>query len=286
MSTTPEELAVNVTTLVSLPQVYVRLNALLDEPNTTTADLCAVIRHDPGLATRLLRIVNSAFFGFASRIDDLDRAVTMIGRNELGDLVLATVAVETFDKIATELVDMSSFWHHSVMCALIARSMGQCCNVAHTERLFAAGLLHDVGQLVIYHQLPELAQQVLAAAEGSDNGLYRAEQQLLGFTHADVGAALFAAWGLPDSLQTAARWHHEPMAAAAFQFEAAIVHLANSATNTVEPGRNILECRSERDPQAWQLTGLSEAVLEEVIAEVEGQLLEVIRIISPDAPLI
>lgn len=286
MSATPEELAVNVTSLVSLPEVYLRLKELLDEPNTTTADLCAVIRHDPGLATRLLRIVNSAFYGFVSRIDDLDRAVTIIGRNELGDLVLATVAVETFDKIAIELVDMSCFWHHSVLCALVARALGKGCNAAHIERLFAAGLLHDVGQLVIYHQLPELAQQALAAAQGSDNGLYRAEQQLLGFTHGEVGAALFAAWGLPDTLQAAARFHHEPVRAEAFQFEAAIVHLANSATNSIEPGRNILECRSERDPEAWRLTGLSEERLEETIKEVEGELLEVIRLISPDAPLL
>ena len=190
MSTTPEDLVDQVTTLVSLPEVYVRLSALLDDPDATSADLGEVIRHDPGLATRLLRIVNSAFYALPSRIDDLTGAVTIIGRNDLRDLALATVAVETFDKIACDLVDMSTFWHHSVFCALIARLLGKRCNSHHTERLFGAGLLHDVGQLVIYHELPELARQALAGAEASDDGLYRAEKQVLGFTHAEVAREL------------------------------------------------------------------------------------------------
>lgn len=286
MSTTPEDLVAGVTTLVSLPEAYVRLSALLDDPDAASSDLGEVIRHDPGLATRLLRLVNSAFYGFPSRIDDLTRAVTIIGRDELRDLVLATVAVETFDKIASDLVDMSTFWHHSVFCALIARLLGKRCNTPQTERLFGAGLLHDVGQLVIYHELPKLARQALAGAEPSDDGLYQAEKQVLGFTHGDVGAALFKAWGLPDSLQAATRFHHEPSAANDFEFEAAIVHLANSAANAVEPGRNILACRPERDPEAWRRTGLSEDALNEAVPEAEAQFLEVIRIISPHAPLI
>jgi HD-like signal output (HDOD) protein len=286
MNTTPEELAAEVSTLVSLHEVYIQLNALLDEPNTTAADLGEVIRHDPGLATRLLKIVNSAFYGFASRIDDLDRAVTIVGRNDLRDLLLATVAVETFNKIETELVDMSTFWHHSVFCALIARGLGKRCNTPRAERLFAAGMLHDVGQLVIYHELPELAREALAAAEASDDGLYRAERDVLGFTHGEVGAALFQAWGLPQSLQAVARWHHEPLAGIDYLFENAIVHLANSAANAVEPGRNILDCRPIRHPGSWRLTGLTEEALESAVSEAEVQFLEVIRIISPDAPLI
>jgi HD-like signal output (HDOD) protein len=286
MRTTPEELAANVSTLVSLPEAYLRLNALLDEPNTTSADLGAVIAHDPGLATRLLRIVNSAFYGLASQIDELDRAVTIVGRNELRDLVLATVAVETFNKIDSDLVDMSTFWHHSVFCALIARSLGRRCQATYPERLFAAGLLHDVGQLVIYHERPELGREALARAEASDDGLHQAEQELLGFTHGEVGAALFAAWGLPETLQAVTRFHHQPLAGNTFLFETAIVHLANSAANTVEPGRNILECRPERHPGSWRLTGLTEEDLEATMPEVEVQFLDVIQILSPDQPLI
>lgn len=286
MVTTPEELAANVSTLVSLPEAYVRLNALLNEPNTTSADLGEVISHDPGLATRLLRIVNSAFYGFASHIDDLDRAVTMVGRNELRNLVLATVAVDTFDKIASDLVDMSTFWHHSVFCALIARGLGRRSSSGDGERLFAAGLLHDVGQLVIYHELPELGAKALARAGASDDGLHRAERQVFGFTHGEVGAALFDAWGLPAGLHAVARYHHEPLAANEFQFEAALVHLANSAANTLEPGRNILDCRPEREPESWQLTGLTEEDLDAAVTEAEAQFLDVIRILSPDEPLI
>ncbi len=286
MNTTATALANTTSNLVSLPEVYFRANELLADPHSSAADLGEVIRHDPGLAARLLKIVNSSFYGFPAKVDTLPRAVALLGRDELRDLVLATVAVETFNKIAPSQVDMSTFWHHGVYCGLAARLLARRSSMLHTEALFVAGLLHDVGQLLIYQQLPALASQALADAELSDDGLYQAERRELGFTHAEVGAELFKAWGLPAILETTTRYHHEPAEAQDFELEAAIVHLANSSINAVEPGRNILDCQPVRDAAAWARTGLSEQVLEEVLAETETQFLDVVKIISPDAPLI
>jgi HD-like signal output (HDOD) protein len=283
---TARELVAGVTDLLSFSTVYFRVNELLQDPRSSAQDLGVVISHEPGLATRLLKIVNSAYYGFPGKIDTLSRAVTIVGIRELEALVLATVAVDAFNRISTELVDMSTFWHHSVYCGLVARLLAGRCGVLHTERLFVAGLLHDVGQLVIYHQIPEQARQALAAAEPSDNGLYRAEQDLLGFTHGDVAAELFEIWGLPASIKEAAAFHHEPGRAKEFPLETALVHLANSAANSVEPGRNILDCRPMRDAQAWQSTGLSEDDLERALADAKDQFLDVIRIISPSEPLL
>lgn len=283
---TPKTLVSGVIRLLSLPEVYFRLEELMDDPRTSAEDLGKLISHDPGLATRLLKLANSAFYGSPSKIDNLPRAITLIGTKELRDLILATVAVETFNKIASNLVDMSTFWHHSVYCGLAARLLAKRCNVLHAERLFAAGLLHDVGQLVIYHEIPVKASQVLASAEPNDNGLYHAEQQVLGFTHGEVGCELFKAWQLPASFQETAAFHHEPGKAQDYSLEAAIVHLANSTVNAVEPGRNIVECCSVRDAAAWQYSGLSEAILDEVLVEAEAQFLEVIKIISPGVPLL
>jgi len=279
---TAKELVAGVTDLLSFSAVYFRVNELLQDPRSSAQELGEVISHEPGLATRLLKIVNSAYYIFPRKIDTLSRAVTIVGIRELEALVLATVAVDAFNRISTDLVDMSTFWHHSVYCGLVARLLARHCGVLHTERLFVAGLLHDVGQLVIYHQIPKLARQALAAAEPSDDGLYRAEQDLLGFTHSDVATELFEIWGLPTAIKEAAAFHHEPGRAREFPLETALVHLANSAANTVEPGRNIVECHPTRDAQAWQLTGLSEYDLECAMADANEQFLDVVRIVSPD----
>jgi HD-like signal output (HDOD) protein len=283
---TARELVAGVTNLLSFSTAYSRVNELLQDPQSSAQDLGAVISHDPGLAIRLLKIVNSAYYGFPRKIDTLSRAVTIIGTRELEALVLATVAVDSFNRISTDLVDMSAFWHHSVYCGLVARLLARRFGVLHIERLFVAGLLHDVGQLVIYHQIPEQAREALAAAEPTDDGLYRAEQHLLGFTHGDVAAELFELWRLPASIKEAAAFHHEPGRAQEFPLETALVHLANSVANTVEPARNILECRPMRDPQAWASTGLSEEDLDLALADANEQFLDVIRIISPDKPLL
>lgn len=286
MNITLKELVAGVDQLLSPPEVYFRLEELLHDDHSSAGDLGEVISYDPALASRLLKIVNSAFYRFPAKIDNLSRAISIIGTQDLQNLVLATMAVEEFNKISSDLVDMSTFWHHSVYCALAARMLARRCCVLHPERIFAAGLLHDVGQLIIYHEIPELARRALSMAEASDDGLYYAEQQVFGFHHGQVGAALFNAWGLPPVLQEVAEFHHEPGKAPNFSLETAIVHLANSAVNAVEPGRNIPECKPLRDSEAWRRTGLSEEDLRFVLEEANLQFFEVLEIISPGALLI
>lgn len=285
-SQSPEELVQGVIKLVSLPDVYFRLEELMYSNKSTANDFADIINNDPALATRLLKMANSAFYGFPSRIDSLSRAITIVGTRELRDIVLATVAVESLNKIPNDLVDMSTFWHHSVYCGVTARLMAKRCHILHTERLFLAGLIHDVGQLVIYYQLPELARKVLEKADDTDSGLYAAERKILGFTHGEVGRELFKLWGIPESLQEIAECHHIPADAREFHLETAIVHLANSVVNTVEPGRNINECEQQIDSGALKLSNLGQDDFPEILAEADAQFMEVIKLISPDAPLV
>ena len=119
MSITPEELVKNVGELVSLPDVCIRVNQMVDDPNASAVAFGEVISQDPGLTARLLRIANSAFYGFSQEIDTVSRAVTIIGLGKLRDLVLATSTVDVFDKIPNELLTMENFWRHSLSCALI-----------------------------------------------------------------------------------------------------------------------------------------------------------------------
>ena len=122
---------------------------MLEDPNTTANDLGRVIGRDTGLTARLLKIVNSAFYGFQSRIETVSRAVTIIGMRELRGLVLAASAIEAFSKVPNKVLNMANFWRHSVYCGVVAQLLAERSNVLHAERLFVAGLLHDIGLVAI-----------------------------------------------------------------------------------------------------------------------------------------
>jgi putative nucleotidyltransferase with HDIG domain len=195
--------------LVALPETCARLTSLVDDPRSTGAMVAQVIGTDPGLCARLLRIANSPFYGFPSRIDTLERAVTVIGMHALRDLVLASSVIRIISRIG--IVDMRPFWRHSLICGLASRALGARCGATRLESLFVAGLLHDIGQVIILMKLPEIAREMRVRAIDCDVPLYELERAVLGFDHADVGAELLRQWLLPESLWQAVKYHHGPM---------------------------------------------------------------------------
>lgn len=267
--------------LVSLPEIYYRAQELLDDPNCDAVTLARVIETDTGLSARLLRIANSPFYSPAGRIDRISYAVTLLGNKALRDLILSTVILRAFKNISTRLVDLTTFWHHSLYCGLAARQLSKLKGVLHGERMLVAGIIHDVGQLLFYQMQPELAKQALMMAADTDDGMFRAERDVFGYTHADVGAALLKSWNLPASLQEVVAFHHEPALAGQHSLDAAILHLGNFVANRIEPGRQISECRPVIDPVVWEVTGFSEAVLEPVINEANDRFVEALDLLMP-----
>jgi putative nucleotidyltransferase with HDIG domain len=217
--------------LVSPPDVCMRVFELLHSPMTGTREIAAVVGVDPNLTARLLRIANSAFYSFSGKIDTISRAVTVIGTTELYQLVLSVSAVQTFSNIPNDLVKMDTFWHHSVYTGLVARALAVRARVLHPERLFVAGLMHDIGSLVLYHQRPEAMRDILLVAQGDEEVLYQAELERFQFTHASVGGELMDRWRLPAELVEAVTWHHEPERAEKAAIEAHILHLAGHLVN-------------------------------------------------------
>ncbi len=217
--------------LVSPPDVCIKVFDLVDSPGTTSKDLGEIIGKDPNLTAQLLRVVNSPAFSPQARIETISRAVTVVGIHELYSLIIAVSAVKTFNKIPKGLINIDTFWRHSIFSGLIGRSLAQRCAILHPERLFIAGLLHDIGSMVMYHRIPETACEILLNADGDEEHLYRVEQEGLGFTHADLGAMLMEQWRLPDTLIEAVRCHHEPEQALSAPMETAIVHISNILAN-------------------------------------------------------
>jgi len=237
---TPQDLVTRNVRLVSLPEVCIQVQALADSSHTTADDIADVVSKDTALTTRLLKLVNSAYFSLPRKIDTVSRAVNMIGMRELRNLTLAASAAEVFSTIPPDLIDMAGFWQHSVYTGLLARNLAQCCNVLHSERLFTAGLLHDVGRLLMLMKVPEETANAEAMRLQSRRDICELEEDLIGFSHAEVGEALLLHWNMPDNLCASIRYHHDPAAADNAHLESAIVHIADQVTHCAQESKDPL----------------------------------------------
>lgn len=251
-----ETLLDDVEGLVSPPAICMRLFELIHSPHASARDIADVVAIDPNLTARLLRMANSSFYNLSGKVDTVSRAVTIIGNSELYSLVLSISAVKSFTNIANDLVNMDTFWRHSVYTGLLSRALARRVNMLHPERLFVAGLLHDIGSLVLYHYRPETMRDLLLVSQGDEEVLYHAEQETLGFTHAGLAGALLEEWQLPEELQQAVAWHHEPGLAQVARIETHLVYLANLIVNESSHG-NFMDAPVDE-------TLVNEAVLAEV----------------------
>lgn len=273
MTLSPRMLVISSVQLFSLPEVFFRLNELVNDPRSTIKDICRVLETDTALTARLLKIVNSPLYGFTSRIDTISRAVTIVGTHELRDLALATSVTKAFAGLPAGLLTMDDFWRHSLYAAVVARALARQRRLLNPERFFVAGLLHDVGSLILFRKVPELARAALARVQGTTLLLWEAEQQVMGFDHARVGAELLSTWKLPASLCEAVAFHHAPLEAPTAPLEATIVHLANGIANLRGRAKSPLIPPPQLDARTWEAIGLSpEEVMDAVIADAEQQL--------------
>jgi len=213
--------------LASPPEIYLKINEILDDPAKTPRDAEQVIQYDPGLSARLLRLVNSAFYGFPRQITSISRAITILGIRELRDLVLATVVMERFGHLPNTLMTLREFWRLSVRLALLAKVMKK--HVAQSGRMesvFLCGLLHEIGRLVIYARIPELARAAMLLSEQKSVEETDAERAVYGFDHYQLAAELARRWNLPPVIVTTLYCHGHPEDAESFDLETALVSLA------------------------------------------------------------
>jgi putative nucleotidyltransferase with HDIG domain len=270
------ELVKGVGGLVTLPNVFIRINQLVDNPNSSTADIAKAVSQDPSFTVRLLRVANSPFYGFPSTIDTVAKAVSVIGTSQIRNLALSMSVASTFVGLPNNLVSMDNFWHHSLYCALVARILGRQARRCDPEAVFTAGLLHDIGELIIFNRLPEQAKEslLLVLDQVDDLPVYQAEHQIIGFDHAQVGGELARQWGLPPLLEECIAYHHSVGEAQRYPRETALVHLANILAQMAEIDTLELGDVSPVDPLAWKNTGLDEGIIELVVREAQEEIVE------------
>jgi HD-like signal output (HDOD) protein len=277
------ELVQSCTTVFTLPEIYFRVRDVVDDPDSTMDDLAEVLKMDPAISARLLRIVNSPLYGFPKQIDTISRAVNIIGMQAINDLVTATTIGRTFSGMTVQLMDGPMFWRKSVLCALLAGKIAKSCGIHDSERFFIEGLLRDIGHFVLYQTIPQRAQSALIEAGYLEASLAEVEQSNIGCDFTEVGAELIRSWGMPTQIEQAVRYQLSPNEAGDFTLHAAIVHLAGVVADHEEIESSRRPEIVPFDPFAVTTTQFSLANLPALLTDARAQLQDTLALINPHA---
>lgn len=285
----PHAVAANVKSIFSLPEVVFKINELTNSGDATNNELEQTILNDPALTAKLLKFANSAYFGFPKKIETVSHAIALIGHRELRNLAIASSVTSVFKGIPSDLVDMESFWHHSVSTGVIARLMAY--DVNCRERIFIAGLLHGIGKLILFSQFPNESSKILSASNQDEDTVIITERQVFGFTYAELSAAFLNEWSLPESIWKIVESQHDPANTAhgtvQLKTDAFILHLAVRIAS-LKPSHqdrkiDYDEIKSLCKPDIWENLGLNTEVIELINSVAELQINDMLNCIKPSA---
>jgi putative nucleotidyltransferase with HDIG domain len=194
----------------TLPTIVFELNAYLQDPDTSIKTVCDTIEKDQAITLKILKLVNSAFYGFKTKISDLRNAIVLLGYNSVRNAIVSLSIIHTFSKrVALMDFDISQFWKHSLAVAVTSKNIAQLSKKESPDNCFVGGLLHDTGKVILAQYFPELFEKVWITLQNEHLSFYEAEQKELPIDHTKIGAHLASKWQLPAGLVEAIRWHHE-----------------------------------------------------------------------------
>ncbi len=249
--------------LMSLPQITMKINTIADDANSTVRQLATTLSQDPALASRLLRIANSPFYGFAAEISTIDKAVGMLGMKTVRNLTLGSSVNKVAQKLDNNLVSIEDYWPHSILASIAAREIGAQVKRVDKESVFIAGLLHDLGHLVMFSQYPELSESTQSqyVFGPEDKRRDEIETENWGFSHAQVAAELMKRWNLPTVLHESVGNQHTPLLAKEFPKEATIIHIAVTLATHLEMRIDENDPEPTFQPDYWKMLELNESIV-------------------------
>jgi putative nucleotidyltransferase with HDIG domain len=222
--------------LPSLPAVFRRVSEQLDDHSYSLKQIGNTIQNDPAITTRILKLVNSSYYGLPGQVTSVTLAVNLLGRERCKHVLIGSVLDGVFEAGENPAFSIQAFWQHSIKTALIARQLADYTDgIEEPEAMFTAGLLHDIGKLLLIERFPE---EMLAAEETMIRRRIdelSAELSQVGLTHTAVGEALMRHWGLPEILVECARYHHEAVHDGPNRRATHLVYLANCLSAYVPP---------------------------------------------------
>jgi putative nucleotidyltransferase with HDIG domain len=261
---TPAMLRERIAGLPALPPLVGDLLASFQQDNLDAGTLARRIAADQGLLARTLRVANSPFYGLAGQVLSVDDAILVLGFRTVRSLVLSAAMVNVFDQSACKGFAAERFWRHSLAVAVCARALARVTR-GNAESAFTAGLLHDIGRYVLALCVPRHYEAVLRHHQAQGCPLLSAERAVLGLDHAQAGAELAAAWGLPATLTSGIRGHHAPAGDAG----ADLIHLADVLAHALELGGDRVPTVPPIDQGVCARLGVDAAALHPLFPQIE-----------------
>jgi HD-like signal output (HDOD) protein len=244
----------------TLPRLLERVVGALGDPDVNFENVGSLIEVDQSLSSQILRLANSAFYSAQGRVSRVPNALLMLGTVVTRSVVLST---SVFD---VRKVPLRGFWEHSLGCAVAAGAIAKVTGAAQPEEVSAAGLLHDLGKVVLCKELPAVFAHILGRADVEERSFRELEHEELGIDHGEVAGWLVTRWNLPACLAEPIMYHHEPGRARRALRETAIVHVANSLVRMLDYGNGGDRRIPPIDPKAWTMLSLDGPTLDRIIA--------------------
>lgn len=273
---------IKVKNLPTLPEVMTKILHTIDSDKSSAKDLGNVISNDQSVASRVLRLANSAYFGVSRTIDTVHSAIVIIGFNTVRQLALATTTYLAFNAPnQTGLLNKGKFWRHSIASAKAAALIATKCNLPNRDRLFTAGLLHDIGRIVldmIYH---EKYQEILKKVEEDGIALTDAEKSEFEMDHAEIGGFLSNRWHFPEGLREPIGFHHAIHGAKRqYRTSSAVICLASHMSRKAGIGFSGYDNDPAPKPEVYRLLNLRTTTFENMVNEIKSHEDEVEAILG------
>jgi putative nucleotidyltransferase with HDIG domain len=256
----------SINTLPTVPGVLKKLSVIIEKPRITLVEISAFISNDPALTTKVLKMVNSAIYGFPGRIASVSHATMLLGLNVIKGLLLGVSVFELMQKT------MNGLYEHSLACAIASRVIAQKKGLKEPEEVSVAGLLHDIGKVILMLEFQKEYEAAMNEAQTKSISIFEAEKNQFNATHANVGSWLAEKWHFPRSLIEVIEYHHRPALSRSVPMETAIVHLADILVRARGFGFAGESFVPEVNSAAFELLKLSESDIKDILKEMEENM--------------
>ncbi|MCP4714417.1 MAG: HDOD domain-containing protein [Deltaproteobacteria bacterium] len=258
--------------LATLPVIANNVIQMTRNPKTTATEVGRAISHDPALTAQILRIANSALYGFPQKITTVNHAIVVLGFANIRNMVLTASVFEKFPGSSPHRqFDREAFWEHSLTCGLSAKLLARKLGMKTVEEAFIWGLLHDLGKVVLDSFFNQEFTQAVQLSAQQNILLREAEEQIIGMNHAEIGGLVAEQWNLPPALIKAIRFHHEPLLAQESTRIAALVHLADFLCRSKDLSSGGDRLIPPLSLKAVQRLGLTPESMPDLLAEIETE---------------
>ncbi len=269
------------TEISSLPEITTRIVQVVEDPKSTAQEMHDIVKHDPALASKILKVVNSAFYGLPAQIASLDRAIVMLGLSAVKNIALAASLSRMFRPGAiSERFAAKDLWQHCIAVGVCARLLADASG-GQAEEAFVAGLVHDLGLLVEYQLFPDKLKEVVEVCEQNTQDFCNAERQVIGADHTAFGAALASKWKFPPGLRNSIAYHHNPtVLKPEFKRIVAAVFVADTICCQNQIGFYLTAQTQDVPDSALETIGVSAAKVSELMEILPQRIEETMQILS------